>query len=100
MHFDNAPIHNSRVVTEKLTEQSLKSMPHPTSRPDLSPCDFFLFGYLKDKLVDKRYATSEELIAGGDTTISEMPIDVISRVFLTWQERLRQCMNMREKYIQ
>jgi histone-lysine N-methyltransferase SETMAR len=49
VHFDNAPTHSSKVVTDKLDEQHLKRMPHPAYNPDLSPCDFFFFGYLKDK---------------------------------------------------
>jgi hypothetical protein len=29
IHFDSAPIYNSKVVTDKLAEQHLKRMPHP-----------------------------------------------------------------------
>jgi hypothetical protein len=75
-------------------------MPHPAYSPDLSPCDFFLFGYLKDKLIDREYATPEELFTEVETTISEIPSDMISRVFLTWQERLRKYMEMRGNYIE
>jgi hypothetical protein len=28
VHFDNAPIHNSKVFADKLTEENLKQMPH------------------------------------------------------------------------
>jgi hypothetical protein len=52
VHSNNAPIHISKVVTDKLAEQHLKRIAHPSSGPDLSSCDFFLFGYLKDKLID------------------------------------------------
>jgi hypothetical protein len=37
-------------------------MPHPAYSPGLSPCNFFLFGYLKDKLIDNQYTTPEELL--------------------------------------
>jgi hypothetical protein len=33
VRFDNARIHNSRAVTEKLMEESLKRVPHPGYRP-------------------------------------------------------------------
>jgi hypothetical protein len=49
------------------------------------------FGYLKDKVVDKRYATPKELFRELETIISETPGDLISRVFQTWQERLQKC---------
>jgi hypothetical protein len=81
-------------------EKHLKRMPHPAYSPDLSPCDFFLFGCLKDKLIDKEYATTEELFAEAAMMISERPSDLISRVFATLQERLQQCCDMRGNYIE
>jgi hypothetical protein len=83
VHFDNEPRHNSRVVTEKLMQEGLKRIPHLADSPYLSPCDFFLFGYLKEKLVDKRYTTPEELFGEVDRITSEIPSDMISRIFLT-----------------
>jgi hypothetical protein len=74
-------------------------MPHRAYSPHLSPCDFFLFGYLKEKLIDKQYTPPEELFAEVTTIISEIPSDLISRVFATWQERLQKCCDRREKYI-
>jgi histone-lysine N-methyltransferase SETMAR len=100
VHFDNAPIHNSKVVTDKLDEQNLIRMPHPAYSPDLSPCDFFLFGYLKEKLIDKQYTTPEELFAEVTTIISEIPRDLFSRVFATWQERLQKCCDMQGNYLE
>jgi hypothetical protein len=100
VHCDNAPIHNSKVVTDKLDEQNLKRMPHPAYSPDLSSCDFFLFGYLKDKLIDRQYTTPEELFSEVTTIISEIPSDLISRVFATWQERLQKRRDMRGNYIE
>jgi hypothetical protein len=28
----------------------MKRAPHPPYSPDLAPCDFYLFGYVKDRL--------------------------------------------------
>jgi histone-lysine N-methyltransferase SETMAR len=95
VHFDNAPIHNSKAVTDKLDEQNLKRIPHPPYSPDLSPCDFFLFGYLNDKWIDKQDTTPQELFAEVTTIISEISSDLISRVFATWQKRLQKCCDMR-----
>jgi hypothetical protein len=100
VHFDNSPIHNSKRVTEKLMNEGLKRMPRPAYSPDLSPCNFFLFGYLKDKLIDKVYGTPEEVFREVETIISEILSDMISRVFLTWQERLRKCIEMQENYVE
>jgi hypothetical protein len=70
-------------------EEKLKRMPHPAYNPDRSSCDSFLFGYLKDKSIDTQYVTPEKLFSEVETIISEIPCDLISRVFATWQERLQ-----------
>jgi histone-lysine N-methyltransferase SETMAR len=47
LHFDNAPIHNTKAVMGQLEQSELKRMDHPTYSPDLAPCDFFRFGSMK-----------------------------------------------------
>ena len=56
-HFqqDNAPVHNSILVTVYLTKMGIKTVPHPPYSPDLRPCDFWLF----PKLRGCRYVTIE-----------------------------------------
>ena len=58
-HFqqDNAPVHNSIVVTNYLTKMGIKAVPHPPYSLDLAPNDFWLF----PKLRGCRYETSEEM---------------------------------------
>ena len=56
-HQDNAPVHNSILVTDYLTKMGINTVPHPPYRPDLAPCDFWLF----PKLSDCRYETIEEM---------------------------------------
>jgi hypothetical protein len=51
-------------------------------------------------LIDKEYTTPEELFTKVEKIISEIPSDMISRVFLTWQERLRKSIDMRGNYIE
>jgi hypothetical protein len=42
----------------------------------------------------------EELFSDVETIIWEIPSDMILRVFLTWQERLQQCIGMRGNYVE
>ena len=56
-HQDNAPVHNSILVTDYLTKMSIKTLPQPPYSPDLAPCDFWLF----PKLRGCRYETIEEM---------------------------------------
>ena len=38
-HQDNAPVHNSILVTDYLTKMCFKTVPHRPYCPDLAPCD-------------------------------------------------------------
>ena len=59
MHFhqDNAPVHNSILVTDYSNKMGIKTAPHPPYSLDLAPCDFWLF----PKLIGCRYDTIEEI---------------------------------------
>ena len=54
-HQDNAPVHNSILVTDYLTKMGIKTVPQPPYSPDLASCDFWLF----PKLIGCRYETIE-----------------------------------------
>ena len=49
-HQDNAPVHNSILVTDYLTKMGIKTVPHSAYSPELALCDFWLFPKLKEKL--------------------------------------------------
>ena len=60
-HQDNAPVHNSILVTDYLTQMGIKTVPHPPYSPDLAPCDFWLLPKLKENLRGNRYSTIEDM---------------------------------------
>ena len=60
-HQDNAPVHNSILVTDYLTKMGIKTVPQPLYSADLAPCDFCLFPKLKEKLRGCCYETIEEM---------------------------------------
>ena len=60
-HQDNAPVHNSILVTDYLTKMGIKTVRHPPCSPDLAPCEFCLFPKFKEKLRGCRYETIEEM---------------------------------------
>ena len=62
-HFqlDNAPVHNSILVTDYSTKMGIKTVPQSPYSPDLAPCDFCLFPKLKEKLRSSRYETIEDM---------------------------------------
>ena len=56
-HQDNAPVHNSILVTDYLSKMGIKTVPQPPYSPDLAPCDFWLF----PKVRGCYYETTEEM---------------------------------------
>ena len=60
-HQDNAPVHNSTLVTDYLTKMGIKTVPYPPYIPDLALCDFWLFPKLKERLRGCHYETIEEM---------------------------------------
>ena len=56
-HYDNAPVHNSILVTDYFTKMGIKTIPHPPNSPDFAPCDLWLF----PKLRGCHYETIEEI---------------------------------------
>jgi hypothetical protein len=66
-------------------------MEYPPYSPDLAPCDFFLFGCVKGKLVRKQYETPEDLFSEMKNIIEGIRPDVLKNVFESWKGRLLDC---------
>ena len=56
-HQDDAPVHNSILLTDYLTKMGMKTVRHPSYSPHFVPCDLWLFPLLRGC----RYETIEEL---------------------------------------
>lgn len=52
---DNARPHTAALTNEKLEALSWTTLEHPPYSPDLSPCDYHLFGPLKEALGGQRF---------------------------------------------
>jgi hypothetical protein len=75
----------------------MKQTPHPLYSPDLAPSDFFLFGYVKRKLMDIALKLHLNFLfdsgySGGN------PAEDIERSFLEWMERLQKCLQVDGEY--
>lgn len=58
-YHDNTPAYRI-VITQQYSEaKKLKVLNHPPYRPDLAPCDFGLFPYVKLKLRGSKFASTE-----------------------------------------
>jgi histone-lysine N-methyltransferase SETMAR len=54
VHIDNSRCHNGRMATAEFNLRRLGCAEHPPYSPDLSPCEFWPFSFLKEKLKDRQ----------------------------------------------
>ena len=90
-HQDNAPVHNTILVTDYLTKMGIKTVPHPPYCPDLALCDFWLFPKLKEKLRGCRYETIEEMKEAVTKVIDTLTQEDFHRAFQKLLERYNKC---------
>jgi len=63
----------------------------PARSPDLSPCDVFLWGYLKEKVFKHRPRSLEDLKERIQQEIDSIPPELTRGVMRSFRERLQQC---------
>jgi histone-lysine N-methyltransferase SETMAR len=81
LHSDNAPVHNSDRVEESLAIFGFRRMDHPPYRPDLAPCDFFLFGARKQASAGHHFDTIDDLWMGVEVFLGGLSADCLQTVF-------------------
>jgi hypothetical protein len=100
VHFDNAPIHNTNLVAECLERRKLTRMSHPPYSPDLAPCDFFLFGYLKGKLAGQSFDTLAGIQGAVREVLEGISGETWCAVFEDWIKRLEECIQREGEYVE
>ena len=61
--------------------------------PDLNPCDFFLWGYLKSKVYSDLPQSIEQLKDAICQEITAIPHEMTRRVIDNFREHFRQCVD-------
>lgn len=87
LHIDNARPHNSHKTTEFLVKCGFKRAPHPPYSPDISPSDFYLFGYLKNKLEGEEFEDPNELLSKIIEILNSISKETLMAVFEEWIKR-------------
>jgi transposase len=59
---------------EKIEELGFIMLPQPPYSPDLAPCDFFVFGYLKQHLEGKHFTREDQVIAAVREAFDKIPL--------------------------
>ena len=90
-HQDNAPVHNTILVTDYLTKMGVKTLPQPPYSSDLAPCHFCLFHKLKEKLRGWCYETIEEMKEAGTKVTDMLTQEDFHWAFQKLLERYNKC---------
>ena len=99
-HMDNAPCHNSRQTKDFMKDHHMNRMVHPPYSPDLAPCDFFLFGYMKREFADAKFGNMEEAVIQITTWLDTIDKNMRLAVFENWMLRLQKCIECNGDYVQ
>ena len=99
VHFDNATPHRSARTENCFEACGFHHAPQPPYSPDISPCDFFLFGDLKTKLKGEEFETLEALQGRVEELLGHISPELMERVYEHWIERLNQLIDTNGDYV-
>ena len=82
-----------------MARYSIERMPHPPYSPDLSPCDFHLFGYMKSEFADAKFKSLSDIEERITAWINEISESVRISTFQNWMKRVRMCIKVDGEYV-
>jgi len=105
---DGAPPHWGRNVRDWLNKnledrwigRGSPNMPWPPRSPDITACDFFLWGYLKSKVYETKPENMEDLKGRISQCCQNISEDLITRVLKCFQIRLETLTQNNGSYIE
>lgn len=83
------PVFSSRVIALGYPGKMNCGIEWPPYSPDLNPCDFFLWGYLKDRIYKNAPKTIDQLKSAITREIQTITTDLLERVSDGFEHRLR-----------
>lgn len=87
---DNARPHTAALTREKLEQLGWETLDHPPYSPDLSPCDFHMFGPLKEALGGQRFDSDAEVEAYVHNWLQTRPgsfyMEGIGKLPIRWEK--------------
>jgi hypothetical protein len=83
----------------KFDKHHIARLPHPPYSRGLSPCDFWLFGMLKEILKDREFHSHDEIEEAITIAWNDITFDEVQSVFHNWMNRLRWVIENGREYI-
>jgi histone-lysine N-methyltransferase SETMAR len=95
---DGAKPHTAQNVDNFLLRKGIGLVKHPPYSPDLAPCDYWLFDYIKQRLRDHENQIS--LLGSVTKIVYDIPLSEYKKTFEKWIERLELCVENKGDYFE
>lgn len=97
---DNARPHTAILTRNTLEKLHWDVLPHPPYSPDLSPCDFHVFGPLKEALGGQRFRTNDEVQQFVQSWLRTQPEEFYYKGIMKLPERWKRCIELEGEYVE
>ena len=67
---------------------------------DLTPCDYFLWGYLKTKVFETRPRTIADLKQRTQDEVAAIPVEMLRQVMNSFRSRLEECLRRNGSHLE
>ena len=91
---------HDRVIALNFPKEKHCGMDWPPYSPDLNPCDYFLWGYIKDKVYSQTPKTLDELVSNIENAFNDISINALEGAIDNFLIRLRRIQTQRGEYIE
>ncbi len=98
LHYDNGRPHVHKDVSNYLESEGIIVIPHPPYSPDLSPCDFWLFDFVKENLTDQD--DSESMYRAVSNLMNSLNKEEYTKTFNKWIQRMQICVDNNGDYFE
>jgi histone-lysine N-methyltransferase SETMAR len=96
---DNARLHAAHATRNTLRCFGFGVLDHPPYSPDLSPCDYHVFGPLKKTLKARRFNSDEVVREAVEWWFIEQPVSFFAEGITKHVERWDKCLNSGGQYL-
>jgi hypothetical protein len=86
-------------VASEFEQHHIFRLPHPPYSPDISPCDFWLFGLLKGIMKDREFHFYEEIEEAIMVAWNDLTYEDVQSIFYDWMRRLAWVIEHEGEYI-
>jgi hypothetical protein len=89
VHMGKSMGRNGHRIVDEVRRLKILRVPHPPYTPDISPCDFWMFGDFKGKLKGRHLQDPEEILTTLQELWDHITFEEFQMVFESWCDRLR-----------